>query len=129
MLSFPSRRCAATARADPRKTPWGVDGGPAVFLYGPETAEPGAHYHARMFAGGWGVAEDPATGSAVAAFAAVVMAFDKPADGEHMLVIEQGFEMGRPSLISLGLEVEGGALKGATIGGSAVIVSEGKLRL
>ena len=71
--------------------------------------------------------EDPATGSAAAAFAAVVMAFDRPGDGEHMLVIEQGFEMGRPSLISLGLEIEGGALASATIGGSAVIVSEGKL--
>ena len=31
------------------------------------------------------------------------MEFDRPADGEHMLVIEQGVEMGRPSLISLGL--------------------------
>ena len=82
-----------------------------------------------MFAGGWGLVEDPATGSAAAAFAAVVMAFDKPGDGERMLLIEQGFEMGRPSLISLGLEVEGGVLRAATIGGAAVIVSEGKLRL
>jgi trans-2,3-dihydro-3-hydroxyanthranilate isomerase len=82
-----------------------------------------------MFAGGWGIAEDPATGSAAASFAGAVMAFDKPRDGEHMLVVEQGFEMGRPSVISLGLEVEGGALRSATIGGSAVIVSEGKLRL
>jgi len=57
------------------------------------------------------------------------MTFDKPQDGEHMIVIEQGFEMGRPSLISLGLEVEGGVLRSATIGGSAVIVSEGTLRL
>ncbi len=119
----------AMARADPQKTPWGANGGPSAFLYCPETAKRDAHYHARMFAGGWGIAEDPATGSAAAAFAAVVMAFDKPADGEHMLLIEQGFEMGRPSLISLGLEVEGLALRAATIGGSAVIVSEGKLRL
>jgi trans-2,3-dihydro-3-hydroxyanthranilate isomerase len=125
----PVATLGAMARADPLKTAWGANGGPSVFLYCPETATPDAHYHARMFAGGWGIAEDPATGSAVAAFAAVVMAYDKPADGEHMLVIEQGFEMGRPSLISLGLEVEGAALRAATIGGSAVIVSEGKLRL
>jgi trans-2,3-dihydro-3-hydroxyanthranilate isomerase len=118
----------AMARARPDKTPWGADDGPSVYLYCPETAKPGADYHARMFAGGWGIAEDPATGSAAAAFAGAVMAFDNPGDGEHMLVIEQGFEMGRPSLISLGLEVEGG-LRAVTIGGSAVIVSEGKLRL
>ena len=73
-------------------------------------------------------AEDPATGSAAAAFAGVVHAFDRPADGEHMLTIEQGFEMGRPSLIALGLEVEDGALRSATIGGSAVIVSERRAR-
>ena len=119
----------AVARADPRKTAWGADGGAAVFLYSRETVGSGSQYHARMFAGGWGIAEDPATGSAVAAFAAVVMAFDRPGDGERMLIIEQGFEMGRPSLISLGLEIEGGALESATIGGSAVIVSEGKLHL
>jgi trans-2,3-dihydro-3-hydroxyanthranilate isomerase len=35
--------------------------------------------------------------------------------------------MGRPSLIELGLEVEGGALTSATIGGSAVVVAEGTL--
>jgi trans-2,3-dihydro-3-hydroxyanthranilate isomerase len=119
----------AMARANPHLTRWGEGGGPSVCLYSPETVRPDSRYHARMFAGGWGVAEDPATGSAAAAFAAVVMAFDKPADGEHMLVIEQGFEMGRPSLISLGIEVEGAALRAATIGGAAVIVSEGKLRL
>ena len=119
----------AMKRADPLKTAWGADGGPAVFLYCPETERADGAYHARMFAGGWGIAEDPATGSAVASFAAVVMAYDRPPDGDHMLIIEQGYEMGRPSLISLGLVVEGGALASATIGGSAVIVSEGTLRL
>jgi trans-2,3-dihydro-3-hydroxyanthranilate isomerase len=119
----------AMRRADPRKTAWGADGGASVYLYCPETVGAEAQYHARMFAGGWGVVEDPATGSAAAAFAAVAVAFDKPADGEHMLVIEQGFEMGRPSLLSLGLEVEGGGLRAATVGGSAVVVAEGKLRL
>ena len=128
-IFVPVATLEAMARADPTKTNWGAGGGPSVFLYCPETAEPGSNYHARMFAGGWGIAEDPATGSAVAAFAAVVMAFDRPDDGEPMLMLEQGFEMGRPSLISLGLEIEGGALRAATIGGSAVIVSEGKLWL
>ena len=82
-----------------------------------------------MFAAGWGIAEDPATGSAAAAFAGALMAFERPGDGEHMFVIEQGFEMGRPSFISLGMEVEGGALRSATIGGSAVIVSQGAIDL
>ena len=82
-----------------------------------------------MFAAAWGVTEDPATGSAAAAFPGVVQAFDRPRDGEHMLVIEQGFEMGRPSLIMLGLVIEAGALASATIGGSVVLVANGSLDL
>ena len=101
---------------------------PAVYLYTNEANE-GAAYHARMFGLGWGISEDPATGSAASAFAGVVMKFDPPGDGEHTLVIEQGVEMGRPSAIALGLEVEGGELRAATIGGSAVIVGQGTLDL
>jgi predicted PhzF superfamily epimerase YddE/YHI9 len=37
--------------------------------------------------------------------------------------------MGRPSLIALTLEVEGGALRNTTIVGAAVIVSSGSLEL
>ena len=37
-----------------------------------KSCETGSAFHARMFGGGWGVAEDPATGSAAAAFAGVV---------------------------------------------------------
>ena len=115
----------ALSSADPRKSDWGADGGPAVYLYCP--LEAGSRYRARAFASGFGILEDPATGSAAASFAGAAMSFDPPGDGDHMLLIEQGVEMGRPSLISLGLVVEGGALQSATIGGSAVIVSEGKL--
>jgi hypothetical protein len=39
------------------------------------------------------------------------------------------FGMGRPSLIALTLEVEGGALRKATIVGAEVIVSTGALEL
>ncbi|WP_332694293.1 PhzF family phenazine biosynthesis protein [Bosea sp. (in: a-proteobacteria)] len=98
-----------------------------AFAYCRETVEAGHHFHARMFAPGMGVAEDPATGSAVAAFAGAVMRFEKPGDGEHRLVIEQGYEMGRPSQIELGLRVADGALVSATIGGTAVMMSEGHL--
>lgn len=100
---------------------------PNLFVYSRETAEAGHHFHARMFWPAAGVAEDPATGGAVAAFAGAVMAFDRPGDGEHRLVIEQGYEMGRPSQITLELTVAAGALVSARIGGHAVMVSEGRL--
>jgi trans-2,3-dihydro-3-hydroxyanthranilate isomerase len=128
-LFVPLTSLAAMARARPERKHWGENGGPCLYLYTREVVHAGSAFHARMFAPGWGVGEDPATGSAVAAFAGVMMAFEPPADGDHMLTIEQGVEMGRPSFISLGLQVEDGALADATIGGSAVIVSEGTIDL
>jgi trans-2,3-dihydro-3-hydroxyanthranilate isomerase len=128
-LFVPVRSLDAVGRATPGVMPWASKDGPAAYVYTREVAQRGSSYHARMFAGGWGVVEDPATGSAAAAFAGVVLAFDRPSDGQRSLIIEQGFEMGRPSLIALGLEVEGGALRSATIGGSVVIVSNGALDL
>lgn len=103
------------------------EGNPNAFVYCRQVQEPGHHFHARMFWPSMGVAEDPATGSAVAALAGAIMRFDQPADGEHLLVIEQGYEMCRPSQIELGLTVASGKLISARIGGAAVVVSEGTL--
>ncbi len=128
-LFAPIASAAALRKADPDLTRWGADGGPGVYLYTRETTRTSAAYRARMFASAWGVREDPATGSAAAAFAGVVMEFEPPADGEHSIVIEQGIEMGRRSEIALGLEVEGGALKSAAIGGSAALIAEGTIDL
>jgi len=101
----------------------------AVALYTRETESPENHVQARVFVPGLGASEDPATGSAAAAFAAVALRFENPEDGEHMLHIEQGVAMGRPSLIALSLSIEGGALSRVGVGGSSVIVGEGFLRL
>ena len=125
----PVRSLDAMARAKPSLRLWGEGDTPAVFLYTRECVNASSSFHARMFAAGWGITEDPATGGAAAAFAGVLMQFEPPGDGEAMHVIEQGLEMGRPSFISLGLVVERGALVSATIGGSAVIVSQGTIDL
>ena len=126
-LFAPLKTLKAVASLQADRKMWGADGGASVFAYTREHVDDDVDFHARMFAGGWGVPEDPATGSAVAAFAGVLMAFEPPGDGEHMLAIEQGFEMGRPSKISLGMKVEGGKLVDATIGGYARIVCDGTI--
>lgn len=100
---------------------------PAIFAYSRETVDPAAAFHARMFAPGLGIAEDPATGSAAAAFAGVFASFDRPGDGPHAVIIEQGFAMGRPSRIALGVTLAGGAVTAVTIGGGAVVMAEGRL--
>jgi trans-2,3-dihydro-3-hydroxyanthranilate isomerase len=82
-----------------------------------------------MFAPEIGIAEDPATGGAAAAFAGVLARFEDLPEGWHTLPILQGVEMGRPSLIGLDVHIEKGALTGARIAGQAVKVSEGVLYL
>ena len=76
-----------------------------------------------------GVREDPATGSAIAAFAGIVAENEIFDDGVHSFVIEQGFEMGRPSLISLILTMRDRALVSAQIGGNAVEVARGLISI
>jgi trans-2,3-dihydro-3-hydroxyanthranilate isomerase len=128
----PVRSLDAIGRARPNSEAFmQVFGGdhPAVYVYTRETAQPGRHFHARMFAPHLGVAEDPATGSAAAAFAGALMQCEPLGDGEHSFVIEQGYEMGRPSEIDLQLVIRAGALASVEIGGGAVVVSEGTLRL
>lgn len=88
-----------------------------------------ARFHARMFAPDMGIAEDPATGSAVAALSGAIQHFDAPVDGHHPVLVEQGVEMGRASFIHLHLDVAGGAVAGARIGGQAVRIAAGELFL
>jgi trans-2,3-dihydro-3-hydroxyanthranilate isomerase len=106
-----------------------VQGNIGVFLYCRQTVHSTSAFHARMFAPQNGIPEDPATGSAAAAFAGVVHRFDELPDGTHKRVIEQGYEMGRPSLITLSLQVERGKLDTVRIGGHAVRVAEGKIEV
>jgi len=123
----------AIRRIQPNNGVWGdavgTDGLDAVFAYTRQSVHTGNAFHARMFSPNDGIPEDPATGSAVAALAGVIAHFDRPANGEHAYRVEQGYEMGRPSLIDLTMTIQHGALAAATIGGHAVIVSEGRLRV
>jgi trans-2,3-dihydro-3-hydroxyanthranilate isomerase len=125
-------RTAAKARLDnsawmelsPRKS---FDAVASAYVYTRETVQHDSAFHARMFVPGNPSYEDPATGSAAAAFAGAIMQFDRPGGGMSRFWIEQGLEMGRPSRIRLELDVEGGRLAAGRIGGQAVKVAEGTL--
>src|SRR5215475_12565149 len=99
----------------------------SAYVFCRETIGAGHDFHARMFGLRLGVYEDPATGSAAAAFAGLCAQALSLGDGEHRLVIEQGYEMGRPSLIELLLTMRGGKLASASVGGPAVVVTEGTI--
>jgi trans-2,3-dihydro-3-hydroxyanthranilate isomerase len=115
----------ARCRPDPASFDAAFGANGAAYVFCRETADPGHAFHARMFAPGMGIAEDPATGSAAAAFAGLLA--PRLPDGTHTLAIEQGYEMGRPSLIRLAVEVAARRLVSAAIGGEAVIVTEGTI--
>jgi trans-2,3-dihydro-3-hydroxyanthranilate isomerase len=81
-----------------------------------------------MFAPHLGTVEDPATGSAagpLASYLAVHAA--PPGDGTLRFRFEQGFEMGRPSLLDASVDRAGGAVTAVRVGGGACIVAEGWL--
>lgn len=132
-LFVPVASLPAIAKAAPNLARWstlslrGEDVG--VYLYTGQTQHNDAHFHARMFAPDHGVPEDPATGSAAAAFSGVLQHFDQPRDGTHKRRIEQGFEMGRPSLIYLSWDVSAGRLSHVRIGGYAVRVMQGQITI
>ncbi len=98
-----------------------------VLLYAEGGDAKDASYHVRMFAPGAGIPEDPATGGAAAALPGQIALSERLADGTHRWVIEQGFELGRPSRIQAIVEAEGGAVKSVRIGGEAVFVMKGQL--
>jgi trans-2,3-dihydro-3-hydroxyanthranilate isomerase len=133
-LSFvPVRGLQAVGRCQPNLAHWGAafgEGGhAAAYVFGRETVERGSAFHARMFAPRLGIMEDPATGAAAAAFAGVLAHFAPPSDGDHEFSIEQGYEMGRPSLIGLSVTMKNRQLAAAAISGEAIAVSEGTIEV
>jgi len=103
----------------------GLDEVVGVYLYAKNGASPDADFHARMFAPNAGIAEDPATGSAAASLPGHVALSEAIPDGEHRWLIEQGYEMGRPSRIHARVEAKNGAINSVRIGGNAMPMQRG----
>ena len=124
------KRAKPNADAFARTFP--VDGSDAVYFYTRDVpaAERPCDVQARMFhPGSSGLSEDPATGSATAAAAALFAELDGASDGEAKLTIGQGFDMGRPSLLLTRARKQGGRVISAHVGGACVFVMEGALTL
>lgn len=82
-------------------------------------------WRVRMFAPALGVGEDPATGSAAAAFAGWLARHD--ATTATSFELQQGAEIGRPSLLRLQFDRTAGAPVRVRVGGAAVMVSTGSI--
>ncbi len=102
---------------------------PHVYVFCRDPELPGSDIRARMFAPALGIAEDPATGGAVAPLAGYLAARAELRSGTLRWRVEQGFEMGRPSLLQVECQLDGGAVRSVRVGGSAVPLIDGILRL
>jgi trans-2,3-dihydro-3-hydroxyanthranilate isomerase len=123
----------AIGRAKPVQSRWreafGTQDRVGIYVYTRDCVHHKSQFHARMFAPESGIIEDPATGAAAAAFAGPHFTYDDLTDGTHVCRIEQGFEMGRPSFIDLSVDVVNGQLKAERIGGYAVEIAAGELKI
>jgi trans-2,3-dihydro-3-hydroxyanthranilate isomerase len=102
---------------------------PEPFVFAREGERAGSDVHGRMFAPGFGISEDPATGSAAVALAGYLARRDtrRDAGGTLRWRLEQGFEMGRPSILDIEADVAHGEITGVRVGGASVIVCEGTM--
>ena len=99
-----------------------------VFVFVKEPVHPTSTVHCRMFGHAFGVIEDAATGAASGPLGYYLVKH-KVVEQEPIakIVSEQGFEMGRPSIIKIEIDNQQGEITGVRVGGNAVIAGEGFL--
>ena len=132
-LFVPVRDRAAVARSRTKLDAWerALKGtwAPEVLVFSLDGERAGSDLHGRMYAPAFGIAEDPATGSAAAALAGYLAARQPRRDGTLRWVLEQGFEMGRPSILEIEADVASGSVTAVRVGGATVIMSEGTMQI
>ena len=100
-----------------------------IMVFSRDPEREGSDIRARMYAPGISVPEDPATGSACAALGGYLAARDTRQEGTLRWIVEQGFEMGRPSIIEVEVDKAAGAITAVRVGGASVTMSEGSIRV
>jgi len=99
-----------------------------IMVYTTMTLEESATVHTRMFADPIGVPEDPATGSASGALGAYLVKNGVVEVGPTTeVVIEQGYEIDRPSRILVQVFSDDDIIQEVKVGGQVVMVAEGKM--
>lgn len=98
----------------------------AVLAFAPEAYKRGHDLAVRVFAGFYGVPEDPATGSANGCLAGYLVHHRYFGEDSVDVEVDQGFEIGRPSLLLLKAARSGEEIE-VDVGGSVIMVAEGRL--
>lgn len=86
--------------------------------------------HSRCFAGGVGVVEDPATGSAALGLGVFLVATGQlPGDGSSTYEIAQGAEIGRPSRLVGTVDARDGRAVEVRVAGRVAAIATGRIRV
>jgi trans-2,3-dihydro-3-hydroxyanthranilate isomerase len=98
----------------------------AALLFCPETYRDENDLNVRVFVDHYNVPEDPATGSANGCLAAYLVKTGYFASRDISVRVEQGYEIGRPSLLLLKADSEAEEIR-VRVGGRVIKVAEGRL--
>ncbi|WP_031517849.1 PhzF family phenazine biosynthesis protein [Desulfofalx alkaliphila] len=98
----------------------------AILVFCPETYKPENHLNARVFVDFYGIPEDPATGSANGCLAGYLVKNRYFNNKQINIRVEQGYEIGRPSLLLLKAREEDGSCE-VLVGGNVIMVAKGEL--
>lgn len=97
----------------------------AVLVFCSETYEPHNNINVRVFGDYYGIPEDPATGSASGCLASYLVNYQYFGKDTINIRCEQGYEIGRPSLLLLKGEQSGENID-ISIGGKCIDVAQGE---
>lgn len=108
-----------------------AEGADAIYIYTLDVAERdgSVDFSARMFAPSDGLPEDPATGSATGAAAALISTLNGSRDGTTAFTVAQGVDMGRPSLLEVEIDKERGMVATVRVGGACVPIMSGVIEV
>lgn len=96
-----------------------------IFIFCPETYKSENDLSARMFADHLGIPEDPATGSANGCLAGYLVEYSYLGTDSINLRVEQGYEIGRPSLLLLKAQKKDAEIE-IFVGGQVIMVAKGE---
>ena len=97
-----------------------------ILVFSPETYRKENNLNVRVFVDLYGIPEDPATGSANGCLAAYLSRYKYFGDDAVDVRVEQGCEIGRPSLLYLKAQKRQGEIQ-VSVGGKVVMVAQGEL--
>lgn len=101
-----------------------------VMPFTTETVDENSSVHCRLFAPGLGVFEDAATGSANGPLGCYLVEHEIiPCEEQVRILSEQGFEMGRPSIINVEIKKTEGKISSVVVGGECVYVGAGFIQI